>query len=1144
MNTTIPSRGKAYWAVLGVILPDHLNDEVADKLIVLILSWIDLAWSTRAEIIARLQNMRSTEVAELEFRASAWRASFAKQAELRPKKIGRRVMNIADKYFNACHTTFQSGRYRESALFCEAILAIYGLPFFNAFQELNGSCAKALMSLGIRLAELGDFERAMSRLDFALSLLCAPRQSHRHDRESDPSSLLLNGPIDQSELNSRKAMVLTNRALCCEQFGEVGRAIADYKTALDLVPNSDPRFYRDRARILLSYSSVLRWRRDTSRAIASCEEALSLLQCLANSRELASDQALALRTLGINWEDLDPSRSIEYYSAALDLLNDQHDPHRDLDLECAQTLASRGLAWIKLSQLSNAQADFSGALNLLNEEPLRKRRDLDLGRAIVLTNRAGASQEPTQAIADLNVALALLGELPAENQPEVEHRRVRSLLNRGAMKATLGDSGDALADYISAEALLSDPSGIGGWRHLDPLRIELWVNISQMLGIVQDAQAWAVDRSIRMREMLELAPIGPGTVSMSLNFARFHALWLAHCVKTGNLNDVPQILSALQGRELAARILDELTANEEVGLLSPGVRAYQRARMELRGLATQIEEMVGGGGRGRIDLRLHGSARGMPAATIQERLDQLDAEYGSRYDKLAELRKVAAAEPGYTALLPLLLDAARLVEKGLGHGEALALLLDVEQGSSLHIEGALVLRADRVPQWCPLPGIHQIALRMEATSDELAVEEPTRAHGYSRARIKDSHGASVLTSSSFWSEMQEATTMQLWAPLTDALSGIERVVCVPQGRLHLLPFELGAPNHLRLTHYPGLVFLGYGRGLLGTASEVDRAPGGNRAGDQLCGRLGSDFSDSDLDDTWSDLIGIVGYSGPNDDLPFVTAEIEALTMLHGPRKVRLGDPYRAPENSVFTFLHLACHGRPSGSGPDERVILDLGLDRQVDAAQIMERPLRVRQVLIAACLGGRVREALDGEPSGLVGSYLYRGAREVAASVLALPDDWTMLTSILIHQAWLVSGSLGAAVAEAKRRLASGEWFDSTKSLFVAAAGPVLEAWERGQPLNPLPDLNENRTDRMMRALKDATSANPSVDAVEHARCTFPEGFAKEEANQIEVANFRLDGLHPAIANIIANPVPPQPILKIITIGLRAYGEVEWPVPH
>jgi hypothetical protein len=686
-----------------------------------------------------------------------------------------------------------------------------------------------------------------------------------------------------------------------------------------------------------------------------------------------------------------------------------------------------------------------------------------------------------------------------------------------------------------------------------------------------------------MQAIMELAPPWTGVGrdpwdEARYHFARFHARWLKFCIETGTTERIPSILSAIQGREMAARILDELSGLEEAGELSPAVKEYQKLRMELRKLQARIAGVVGGadgpgprGGdkRGLMtsgglrDLTDGIAATGGPTARSIDTalLQKLDAEYRVLHGRLPEVRAAAAAVPGFEALAAPRMDTGTLVAgradvpgSGLGANEALVLFLDVSEGlPEGGIEGALVMRRDRDLAWVALPGVRALAAEVERVSHRLG-DSPRMGESFRYAGQRGDGGTGAVPTaeavtpfeaealseedlSTFWEDMEERIGEQVWQPLDEALAGAGQVICITQGRLHLLPLDLAAPKDKVLRHYPGLVYYGWRRGLLG------------RADDRQSRSRSSPTT-----------IGLTGYDGENHTIPFVWGEVAALEHLHKGRgsHVQIGDPYAgSPDGTDFTLLHLACHGVPVDEGMRQRVVLHLGPGRPLDMGRIMESRLKVDQVFIAACLGGTVREDLDGEPSGVVGGYLYRGTTEVAAAVVALPDSWTMLASLLIHQAWLETGNLGEAVIEGKRRFAAEDWYPDTERLFTEFATRALADWQKRilhQRLVYALTYNEEEWHRLVAPLLP-TTGDPGRYAVSTLRQGTEGGTAwgeKIKTTAAEVFDQLVALDHPdaviagllhrdppgrAVAAVLARRIPPQPLLGAIIHGIKTFGE-------
>ena len=304
----------------------------------------------------------------------------------------------------------------------------------------------------------------------------------------------------------------------------------------------------------------------------------------------------------------------------------------------------------------------------------------------------------------------------------------------------------------------------------------------------------------------------------------------------------------------------------------------------------------------------------------------------------------------------------------------------------------------------------------------------------------------------------------------------------------------------------------------------------------------TDVVEPALPDREERSICLTAYGGDQDTIPFVYGELAALRRLHqaGPHRLNVGVTYEALDEGGHELLHLACHGVVRRDHRGERVALHIAPGCLLDEAWIMKSRQSFDQVLIAACVGGRVREALDGEPSGLVGAFLCRGAREVVASVVALPDGWTMIVTLLIHQAWQRTSDLATATLEGKRRLSSGDWFPDTEAVFIETATDALVAWERRRLEVALSDLNDATWTRLTSPLTVFEPDHPLASLKRLRRAhgrAFQEripDLAREAVDAL--ASIWPASLQPNIAEIVRQRVLPEPILGTLVHGLRIFG--------
>ena len=181
---------------------------------------------------------------------------------------------------------------------------------------------------------------------------------------------------------------------------------------------------------------------------------------------------------------------------------------------------------------------------------------------------------------------------------------------------------------------------------------------------------------------------------------------------------VPRVLNALQGRKLAAEVIEAALAS---GDADPAIRAYAKLKGEMRDLLRQIEAAEGrglgafdiGGGPGGAGGGLRGFESfggGVPGGFERRRdegtLERLRAEFRAKERALAETRERVAELPGFEVLgKPLGMMSLEAVRSKLAQGEALvlALPLDGPKASGVFETRLWVLRAEGDPEVITLP---------------------------------------------------------------------------------------------------------------------------------------------------------------------------------------------------------------------------------------------------------------------------------------------------------------------------------------------------------------------------------------------------------------------------------------------------------
>ena len=182
--------------------------------------------------------------------------------------------------------------------------------------------------------------------------------------------------------------------------------------------------------------------------------------------------------------------------------------------------------------------------------------------------------------------------------------RIQLRYKSGIIQHMSGRLDEAYAAYAATETLCEKPT-LHRWDYMIVSQCRLYFIMSTFLNRMSaiEASDWARDKSARLVAIVELAPpaLDPEArnphADMRDSFRMFHARWLAYCAGSGpeGLDEIPHILAALQGRNIAARLFDELDSAGDDGPRPEAVRAYQGLRRQLRALAAEIEGLVAGG---------------------------------------------------------------------------------------------------------------------------------------------------------------------------------------------------------------------------------------------------------------------------------------------------------------------------------------------------------------------------------------------------------------------------------------------------------------------------------------------------------------------------------------------------------------------
>ncbi|MBT9488538.1 MAG: CHAT domain-containing protein [Rubrivivax sp.] len=358
---------------------------------------------------------------------------------------------------------------------------------------------------------------------------------------------------------------------------------------------------------------------------------------------------------------------------------------------------------------------------------------------------------------------------------------------------------------------------------------------------------------------------------------------------------------------------------------------------------------------------------------IGERLQGLEAE-------LAEAqRRVALASgpaPGWQAYRGP--TDARELRRALPADTA-ALLLSL-QGNRLV---ACVVRPDAIMHGI----VEQPELAQRVRSLRFQIETP-RFGGSQRLQ----QHAEQLQARSL--RQLQALYQAVWAPWAPLLGVARRIVLVPDGPLHYLPWAA----------------LHDGQHFLQQRHELVMAPS-----------LGTWLHLQQQPDPSTHRTLVVGAADPA--LVHVSAEVQAVAqtcrvppvLLQGPQATAAAVLAAARHADV---LHLACHGRFRADNP---AFSELRLaDGPLTLMDVRDAQLSTRLVVLSACETGQAQHTAGGELQGLVRAFQLAGAHSVLASLWPVDDAATAGLMQQFHAGLARGLRPAAALRHAQRQAAAG----------------------------------------------------------------------------------------------------------------------------
>ncbi|MES9900836.1 MAG: tetratricopeptide repeat protein [Sedimenticola sp.] len=518
------------------------------------------------------------------------------------------------------------------------------------------------------------------------------------------------------------------------------------------------------------------------------------------------------------------------------------------------------------------------------------------------------------------------------------------------------------------------------------------------------------------------------------HFQKVHYHWL-HLAIHHQPDAIPDVLAAIQGRDLAALMLEELQRNEDDFPEGDPRRRYIEISRELRRKKLELQLLSGGlSGSGSEPGSGDRSARPLDTdqlATRREQLEQSVNEYEAMRSERQSLGEaIAASDNGFALSRGYMETNPAALGRGLDKNEALVLLFPLPSSDEdLHGREApsgiqaCLLHEGRVA------GVLNLG-QLEAQQQALLDYEQAYQH-YNRSALRllgDDQPAPVRgnrhPASSHLASLTGEVGATFWQPLLEALPGVSRWHLATHGGLHGLPLELGVPDEHEMHLYPGLIFFYQRQHLDDPLPERQAQP-----------RTLGVHTDPALD--------------AGNPIPFVEVDRQAVAHLWEQATPCSGEQSRSlwveRESPLHEGWYFGCHGDVEKGPPKQTVLLlDASQGTRLDMSAVLSGVQRPRVVVLGACVVGQVHDDPLGEPLGLVSGFLLRGADYVVAPVQGMPDFYMPLFTLLFHQAWMALGEPARALDETKRRLQTGGWYEDTAKIAKAAYRPViLEELER-----------------------------------------------------------------------------------------------------
>jgi tetratricopeptide (TPR) repeat protein len=529
--------------------------------------------------------------------------------------------------------------------------------------------------------------------------------------------------------------------------------------------------------------------------------------------------------------------------------------------------------------------------------------------------------------------------------------------------------------------------------------------------------------------------LGISVDRLEVPWGRFHANWLKLCIVDGAAEEIPHVLSAIQGREMAAMLLAELEASETDfpegdprKLYLDVVRELRQLRLMLR--TAEKREELGGGFDGSFDddsRRFQADAE--TALRLSERrremADQRHERYASLMEDMKRLRSEIAELDATFALAyrPPDVSVERLAA-GMANDEAKVLLfLHAAEDGAEPVPHACCITADGKAEVLVLDRMPAVHKAMNSVGLRGTARMGMRGGWRGAAPLPKQVSEEAPVKDDALVEEQQADLAALmgealWQPLRAKFPQVTSWHLATHQDLHVLPVGLGLDPAHTMTVHPGLMFL---------ARKQEEAPANGNVPSRLA--MHSDPA-----------------AGTSNPIPFVEVEVELARLIWGQDRIAVSDGEETLDrlneaDPPLDALLLAAHGDELDSEPPQTIVwLDRARERMLDTTAVLSSGQRPPVVIASACVAGRVREDSLGEPLGLVSAFFLHGARFVLAPLQPIPDLQAPLVMGLFHRAWRETGDPRQAWQVAREQALTGQWPESYEEQLRAAYAPVMRS--------------------------------------------------------------------------------------------------------